>query len=123
MRQFPVFSGYIFAGIARGQHLGRSSVEKIAAILGDACGPLTIPARAIRTLNELELAFHWDETRSWREKSPFQRGSPIRITDGAYASFTATVDALVSETRIRVLVSMFGRLAPVELDIEAIETI
>lgn len=122
VRQFPVFAGYIFVGLGTGQHLARDTVEKIVSILGDSSGPLRIPPAAIGKLNALETAYHWDETRSWREKSPFQPNSPIRITDGAYASFNATVDALVSETRIKVLVEMFGRATPVELDTGSVES-
>lgn len=121
VRQFPVFSGYIFVGLSAGQQLARDTVDKIASILGDSSGPLKIPGSAIAKINALELAHHWDETRSWWQRSPFQPNSPIRITDGAYADFNATVDALMSETRIRVLVTMFGRDVPVELDTDSVE--
>lgn len=123
VRQFPVFAGYIFVGLSAGRVLARDTVEKIVSILGDSSGPLRIPPSAIGTINSLETAYHWDETRSWREKSPFKPGSPIRVTDGAYASYNATVDVLVSETRIKVLASMFGRMVPIELDMGSVEAV
>ncbi len=123
VRLFPVFTGYIFAGISGAQSLGRNTVDKIVSILGNASGPIDVPSRVIRVINDLEMAYHWDETRSWREKSSFQPGSPVRITEGAYAAYSATVDALVSETRIKILIGMFGQTVPIELDAGAVELI
>lgn len=115
VRQHPVFSRYIFVGLMPGRVLSRTADDRITAILGDARGPIFMPATAVRAINDLELAYHWDETRSWREKSPFQPGSQALIKDGPFAGIYATVDKLESESKISVLVSLFGRLTPLEL--------
>ena len=47
----------------------------------------------------------------------YQVGQAIKITDGPFTDFEGIVDAIDHERgRVRVLVSFFGREAPVELD-------
>ena len=51
-------------------------------------------------------------------------GDSVKITDGALASFIGTVEELDTERgKVRVVVSMFGRETPVELDLDQVETI
>lgn len=117
VKQFPVFARYVFVGLGAHRVLGRKTVDKIEAILGDSRGPLFVPARAVQAVNEMELAGTWDATRSWREKSPYQPGVDGTVVAGPLTGFAATVDMVHSEERIRVLVSIFGR--PTRLDIDA----
>lgn len=47
----------------------------------------------------------------------YQVGQSIKITDGPFTDFEGVVDAIDHERgRVRVLVSFFGREAPIELD-------
>jgi transcription termination/antitermination protein NusG len=47
----------------------------------------------------------------------YQKGQAVKITDGPFTDFEGIVDAIDHERgRVRVLVSFFGREAPVELD-------
>jgi transcriptional antiterminator NusG len=47
----------------------------------------------------------------------YQKGQAVKITDGPFTDFEGVVDAIDQERgRVRVLVSFFGREAPVELD-------
>ncbi len=51
-------------------------------------------------------------------------GDSVKITDGALASFIGTVEDLDTERgKVRVVVSMFGRETPVELELDQVETI
>ncbi len=46
----------------------------------------------------------------------------MRVTDGAFANFTGTVEEVNPEKqKVRVLVSIFGRATPVELDYTQVE--
>ena len=51
-------------------------------------------------------------------------GDSVKITDGALASFIGTVEELDTERgKVRVVVSMFGRETPVEMELDQVETI
>ena len=51
-------------------------------------------------------------------------GDSVKITDGPLTSFIGVVEALdVEKNKVRVVVSMFGRETPVELELDQVETI
>jgi transcription termination/antitermination protein NusG len=48
---------------------------------------------------------------------PFQAGDPVKVNDGPFADFSGTVSEVNMERRkVKVMVSIFGRPTPVELD-------
>ncbi len=52
----------------------------------------------------------------------YQEGDSVRITDGALESFLGTVEEIdLDHGKVRVVVSMFGRETPVELDLDQVE--
>ena len=54
----------------------------------------------------------------------YQVGDNVRITDGALESFLGIVEEIDTERqKVRVVVSMFGRETPGELDLDQIESI
>lgn len=54
----------------------------------------------------------------------YEIGDNVRITDGALESFLGIVEEIdVERQKVRVVVSMFGRETPVELDLDQIESI
>src|SRR5712692_3544834 len=55
-------------------------------------------------------------------KVGFQPGQSVRVTDGPFAEFVGTVEEINMEKgKVRVLVSIFGRETPVELDFLQVE--
>lgn len=53
---------------------------------------------------------------------PFKVGDPVRVTDGPFLDFTGFVEEINEEKKkAKVLVSIFGRSTPVELDFLQIE--
>lgn len=51
-------------------------------------------------------------------------GDSVKITDGLLTSFIGTVDMLdVDKNKVRVIVSMFGRETPAELELDQVELI
>ena len=54
----------------------------------------------------------------------YQVGDTVKITDGALESFLGTVEEIdLDHSKVRVVVSMFGRETPVELELDQVELI
>lgn len=54
----------------------------------------------------------------------YQEGDSVKITDGALESFIGTVEEVdMDHSKVRVVVSMFGRETPVELELDQVELI
>ena len=54
----------------------------------------------------------------------YQAGDSVKITDGALESFIGTVEEVdLDRSKVRVVVSMFGRETPVELELDQVEPI
>jgi len=52
----------------------------------------------------------------------FEVGSTVKVTDGPLEGFLGTVEEIeFTKSRVRVIVSMFGRETPVDLDFDQIE--
>ena len=52
-----------------------------------------------------------------RPKYRFEKGDEVRVMEGPFASFNGIVDEIMPDKgKVRVLVSIFGRSTPVELD-------
>lgn len=53
-----------------------------------------------------------------RFKTRFSKGEAVKITDGPFSDFLGTIDEIDEEKgKVKVLVSIFGRETPVELDL------
>ncbi|HEU0123635.1 MAG TPA: transcription termination/antitermination protein NusG [Bryobacteraceae bacterium] len=59
-----------------------------------------------------------------KPKLTFEKNETVRITDGPFTNFSGKVEEINSEKNtLRVLVTIFGRSTPVELDFEQVEKI
>lgn len=55
---------------------------------------------------------------------PFQAGDPVKVIDGPFADFAGSVSEVNMERRkVKVMVSIFGRPTPVELDFLQVERV
>ena len=55
-------------------------------------------------------------------KVGFRQGQSVRVTDGPFADFVGVVDEISTEKgKVKVLLSLFGRETPVELDFLQVE--
>ncbi len=88
----------------------------VTGFVGSGARPIPLEDKEVRAL----LRQLRDETPKFR--ITYQKGSPVRITSGPFQEFTGTVDEIMMEKeKVRVLVSIFGRETPVELDFGQVE--
>lgn len=72
--------------------------------------------------NEVKRILSRMEEEPPKVKMAFKVGEAVRITDGPFAEFEGNIDSINDEKgKVRVLISIFGRSTPVELDFLQVE--
>ena len=71
---------------------------------------------------EVKAILNQMESSKPRLRVGLEKGQMVRITDGPFVDFMGVIDEVYSErSKLRVLVSFFGRETPVELDFLQVE--
>ena len=94
--------------------------QKIIGFIGDDKNPKPMSKREVAVLTQK------DESGAAAPKArrTFEEGSTVRVVDGPFLNFSGTVEEVMPQKqKVRVLVSIFGRATPVELDFMQIEKI
>ncbi|HEX4836760.1 MAG TPA: transcription termination/antitermination protein NusG [bacterium] len=90
----------------------------VTGFVGSGTKPLPLQEREVKAI----LRQLGDETPKFR--ITYQKGSAVRINSGPFMDFSGVVDEILPEKeKVRVLVSIFGRETPVELDFTQVEKI
>jgi len=90
----------------------------VTGFVGSGTKPLPLQDKEVKTI----LRQLGDETPKFR--ITYQKGSSVRINSGPFMDFSGVVDEILPEKeKVRVLVSIFGRETPVELDFAQVEKI
>ncbi len=90
----------------------------VTGFVGSGTKPLPLQDREVKAI----LRQLGDETPKFR--ITYQKGSAVRINSGPFMDFSGVVDEILPEKeKVRVLVSIFGRETPVELDFAQVEKI
>ena len=77
------------------------------------------PHREIRIITQVTVS-----AEKPKPKFSFKPGEQVRITDGPFSNFTGTVEDLNEDkSTLKVMVTIFGRATPVELDFLQVEKI
>ena len=113
------YPGYIFVQMAMSDeawHVVRDT-PKVTGFVGGR-KPQPVPAPEIQSVvQQVE-----DGAAKPRPRVMFSAGDHVRVNDGAFANFTGTIEEVKPEKqKVRVLVSIFGRATPVELDYSQVE--
>jgi len=90
-----------------------NNTAKVTGFLGGRDKPASISdEEAAQILNRMEAG-----KMKPQPKFSFEPGDSVRVTDGPFTNFNGTVEKVNPEKgKIKVLVSIFGRATPVELD-------
>jgi transcriptional antiterminator NusG len=88
------------------------NVPGVTHFVGSVKKPFPIPKKEVdRILGRME------KKEGIVPEVPFTLGEHVRVVDGPFADFTGVVDEINPERgKVKVLVSIFGRETPVELD-------
>ena len=86
------------------------------------------PARKPQPLTQEEVDHilgHADRRKSQEiEDIPYSEGDQVKVNDGAFKDFIGTVQEVIPEKRrLKIMVSIFGRGTPVELDVLQVEAV
>lgn len=118
MRRF--FPGYLLVKMELNEetwHLVRNT-PKITGFVGTGMTPPIVPEEEVRRITQqIE-----EGTLRPKAKIMFEKGETVRVTQGPFATFTGIVDDVNSEKgKLRVMVSIFGRATPIELEFTQVE--
>jgi transcriptional antiterminator NusG len=113
-----VFPGYIFLKGVMNDKLLRI-IEKAPHVYK----PVIVGGKAVSIPEEQVMAILEKVRKGVKlKKIPFQKGEQVRIIEGPFMGFTGTVEEVIPEReKVVVMVSIFGRPTPVELDYTQVE--
>lgn len=97
-----------------------SDMPGVTSFVGTASGPQPLSdAEVERILGRMDKEKH-----TIIPEIPFTLGEHIRIKDGPFSDFTGVIDEINADRgKLKVLVSIFGRETPVELDFLQVENL
>lgn len=114
------FPGYMLVQMELGDdswHLVKGT-PKITGFVGGSTRPPSVPESEVRRLTR-----QIDEgALKPKPRVVFEEGENVRVVDGPFANFNGVVETVNHDkARVRVLVSIFGRATPVELEFIQVE--
>lgn len=114
------FPGYILVKMELNDetwHIVKGT-PKITGFVGNSTNPPIVPEEEV-----LRIAQQIDEgTLRPKPKMSFEKGEAVRVVDGPFATFNGVVEEVnVEKGKLKVLVSIFGRATPIELDFIQVE--
>ncbi|MBI3019111.1 MAG: transcription termination/antitermination protein NusG, partial [Deltaproteobacteria bacterium] len=114
------FPGYILVRMVltnKTWHVVKNT-PKITGFIGSSTNPPAVPDEEVQRLTS-----QIDEGKLRAKPSvKFSMGDSVRVIDGPFANFNGVVEEVKPEKgKVRVLVSIFGRSTPIELDFLQVE--
>ncbi|MCK5323207.1 MAG: transcription termination/antitermination protein NusG [Desulfobulbaceae bacterium] len=109
------FPGYILLNVELNDETWHTvrDTPKITGFVGNDLNPEPLPDEdAEKIINRIK-----EGTEKPRPKVMFEQGDNVRVVDGPFSNFQGIVDHVNPDKgRVRVLVSIFGRETPIELE-------
>lgn len=116
------FPGYILVRMVLNEdtwHIVKNT-PKITGFVGDKVKPVPVPESDVQKMTN-RIA---EGQAKPRPRISFHEGENVRVVDGPFSNFNGVVeDVNPDKGKVKVLVSIFGRSAPVELDFIQVEKI
>jgi len=114
------FPGYIFVNMVLDEETWHviKDTPKITGFVGHSTNPPEVPESEV-----FEITQQMQEgALRPKPKVLFEVGEAVKVVDGPFQDFNGTVEEVRPEKgKVRVLISIFGRATPVELDFVQVE--
>jgi len=119
-RQF--FPGYILVRMELNEttwHIVKGT-PKVTGFVGGSLNPPVVPDEEVaRITSQIE-----EGTLKPKPRVEFEKGENVRVVSGPFNTFTGIVDEVhEAKGKLRVMVSIFGRSTPIELDFTQVEKV
>jgi len=114
------FPGYVLINMELNDatwHVVKNT-PKVTGFVGSATSPVPLTQEEVdRIINQVSVA-----AEKPKPKFQFQGGDSVRIFDGPFSNFQGSVDEVNNDrATVKVMVTIFGRSTPVELDFLKVE--
>jgi transcription termination/antitermination protein NusG len=120
-REKTFFPGYLLVNAILDNELHHviSGVPSVVGFLTTGDEPTALrPDEINRILGKVDEAREMGE----QPEMPFKNGDPVKVVDGPFNNFTGFVEEVFPDKmKVRVMVSIFGRKTPLELDYLQVE--
>jgi transcription termination/antitermination protein NusG len=116
------FPGYILVQMAMNEETWRliKDTPKITGFVGDPISPDPLSDEEVERIQSQIV----EGTASPRSKMQFEQGEAVKVVDGPFTDFNGTIEEVKPEKgKVKVLISIFGRATPVELDFMQVERV
>jgi transcriptional antiterminator NusG len=117
-----IYPGYVLVEIEMSDELWHAvkATPRVTGFVGGGTKPVPLSAEEVNQI----LYRQASSAERPRPKQSFEKNEMVRINDGPFANFSGKVDEVIPERNtLRVLVTIFGRATPVELDFLQVEKI
>ncbi len=109
------YPGYVLINMEMNEQTWHMVMDtpKVTGFLGGETNPVAVPdEEAEAVINQIEAG-----TLQPKSKYQFEEGDEVRVVDGPFSNFNGIVEEVKPEKgKLRVLISIFGRATPVELE-------
>ena len=115
-----LYPGYVMVQMEMNDQLWHEvkNTPRVTGFVGGGNSPVPLTADEVNSI----LFRQQTSSERPRPKMNFEKNEMVRINDGPFANFSGKVDEINPERNtLRVLVTIFGRATPVELDFLQVE--
>ena len=116
------FPGYILISVDMNQDIWYmiKNTPKVTGFLGSSADPVPLSGEEVKVIMDQIKG----ESARPKPKFSFEKGESVRVIDGPFLNFNGVVeDVNQDKGKVRVMVSIFGRATPVELEFPQIERV
>jgi transcriptional antiterminator NusG len=117
-----LYPGYVLVQMEMNDQLWHEvkNTPRVTGFVGGGNSPVPLTAEEVNSI----LYRQATSAERPRPKMTFEKNEMVRIIDGPFANFSGKIDEINAERNtLRVLVTIFGRATPVELDFLQVEKI